>query len=341
MMPTRLSASYDRQRWPDPELRKRPVKRRLLAIVGPTAVGKSALALELAEALGGEIVSADSRQVYRHMDIGTAKPSADDRSAVPHHLIDVVDPDQEYSLAIFLQHARRAIQDVQARGRLPILAGGTGQYVWGLLEGWSPPHIPPDPELRRRLEMTAADKGYEALHLELAGIDEAAAGRIDPRNVRRVVRALEVAYSRRETGVKPPEAPPNSPKASKNEPPPFEALVQGLSLDRQALYRRIDDRVDAMIESGWAGEVRDLLGMGYSADLPSMSSLGYGQLARVVSGELSIASAVTEIKHRTHRFARNQFSWFRQADERICWSDASHGWDEPKAKAIRWMEAGG
>ena len=222
----------------------------MLAVVGPTAVGKSALALELAETLGGEIVSADSRQVYRCMDVGTAKPSATDRARVPHHLVDVVDPDQEYSFALFLRQAAAAIRNIRARGRLPILAGGSGQYVWGLLEGWTPPSVPPDPDLRRRLEAQAQERGYAALHARLREIDPEAAARIDPRNVRRVVRALEVACAARRRG----EAHPASPR--KKESPPFDSLVLGLYMDRQALYQRIDRRVDAMIEAGWLDEVR-------------------------------------------------------------------------------------
>ena len=321
-----------------PETRKQPVKDRLLAILGPTAVGKSALALSLATQLGGEIVSADSRQVYRHMDIGTGKPSPDERSAVRHHLIDVVDPDRSYSLALFLQQATRAVEEVQARGNLPILVGGTGQYVWGLLEGWKLPQVPPDPELRGRLEARAAELGYEALHQELARVDEPAASRTDPRNVRRVVRALEVVYTRREMGSGEDDASSSQPR---KEPPAFATLILGLSVDRPVLYQRIDDRVDSMIEAGWTGEVRSLLDRGYGVELPSMSSLGYGQLARVVAGELSLESAVAEIKHRTHRFARNQLTWFQPGDERIHWFDASDQWGEAQAKACEWLEPDG
>lgn len=317
--------------------RERPVKKCLLAIIGPTAVGKSARAVGLAEKLGGEIVSADSRQVYRHMDIGTGKPSADERAAVRHHIIDVVDPDEEYSLALFLQQATSAVDEVLARGSLPILVGGTGQYVWGLLEGWKLSHIPPDPELRNRLEARAADEGHEALHRELAKVDERAAGRTDPRNVRRVVRALEVVYARREMGLEQDDTTSDPRK----EPPPYTTYIVGLSMDRSDLYQRIDDRVDSMIEVGWTDEVRGLLDRGYGIELPSMSSLGYSQLARVVAGELSLESAVEEIKHRIHRFARNQFTWFRTGDERIHWSNSSEQWDEAERAAIEWLAASG
>ena len=311
------------------------MKTPLLAVVGPTAVGKSALALELAETLGGEIVSADSRQVYRYMDVGTAKPSAGDRARVPHHLVDVVDPDEEYSFALFLRQAAAAIRDIHARGRLPILAGGSGQYVRGLLEGWTPPSVPPDPDLRRRLEAEAQERGYAALHVQLREIDEEAAARIDPRNVRRVVRALEVACAARRRG----EAHPASPRKKGNAA--FDSLVLGLYMDRQALYKRIDDRVDAMIEAGWLDEVRGLLRGGCTVDLPSLSGLGYVQMARVAAGQLSLEAAVAEIKVRTHRFARQQLGWFRRTDDRIRWFDATHGWDAPLAEAARWLDKRG
>lgn len=316
------------------ENRNAPVKTPLLAVVGPTAVGKSALALELAERLGGEIVSADSRQVYRYMDVGTAKPSAGDRARVPHHLVDIVDPDKEYSFALFLRQAAGAIQDIRARGRLPILAGGSGQYVWGLLEGWTPPSVPPDPDLRRRLEAEAQEHGYAALHAQLREIDEEAAARIDPRNVRRVVRALEVACAARRRG----EA---HPAGSRRGASPFDSLVLGLSMDRQALYERIDDRVDAMIEAGWLDEVRGLLRGGCTVDLPSLSGLGYVQMARVAADQLSLEAAVAEIKVRTHRFARQQLGWFRRTDDRIRWFDASLGWNAPLAEAARWLDKRG
>ena len=311
------------------------MKTPLLAVVGPTAVGKSALALELAETLGGEIVSADSRQVYRYMDVGTAKPSATDRARVPHHLVDVVDPDQEYSFALFLRQAAAAIRDIRARGRLPILAGGSGQYVWGLLEGWTPPSVPPDPDLRRRLEAQAQERGYAALHAQLREIDPAAAARIDPRNVRRVVRALEVASNPRRRGG----AHPASPR--KKESPPFDSLVLGLCMHRQALYQRIDRRVDAMIEAGWLDEVRGLLQRGCTVDLPSLSGLGYVQMARVAEDRLSLDDAAAEIKTRTHRFARQQLGWFRRTDDRIRWFDATRGWDAPLAEAARWLDKRG
>ena len=300
----------------------------LVAIVGPTGVGKSDLALGLAARLDGEIVSADSRQVYRFMDIGTAKPSPEDRAAVPHHLIDVVDPDGPFSLALFLQQARSAIADIAGRSRLPILAGGTGQWVWGLLEGWDVPSVAPDIELRTSLEERARREGHQALHTELSRTDPAAAARIDPRNVRRVIRALELLAA---------EGTPRRPEGPRKTPPPFDTRLVGLTRDRGALYRRIDRRVDSMIDRGWVGEVAALLDRGYGTELPSLSSLGYAELVQHLAGALDIEVAVQRIKYRTHRFARNQYAWFRPGDDRISWFDAESGVEKAEVEIAGWI----
>ena len=288
-------------------------KQTLLMVVGPTGVGKSALALRLSSRVGGEIVSADSRQVYRYMDIGTGKVSADQRAEFPHHLIDVVEPDEDYSLALFLRQARAAIEDIQSRARVPIVVGGTGQYVRGLLEGWQVPHVPPDPELRLDLETKARVEGAAALHRELARVDISAARRIDPLNVRRTIRALEV-YRRSRDGL---------PSEPQSKTPPFQPVLLGLTLERPSLYERTDERVEHMIKEGWVGEVEGLLSRGYGPDLPSMSSLGYRELAQHLRGDKSLKEAVAEIKQKTRRFARQQYAWFRLGDERIRWYNGS------------------
>ena len=287
-------------------------KGKIVAIVGPTAAGKSALAVRLASELDGEIVSADSRQVYRYMDIGTAKPSKAQQAAVPHHLIDIVDPDEEYSLALFLRQARTAIEAIRSRSKLPIVAGGTGQYVWGLLEGWQVPAVQPDPAFRRELEARAEADGAVALHEELAGVDPAAARRIDPNNARRVIRALEIHHS---SSTRPSEP--------ERTPPDFTPVVLGLTLERAVLDQRIDERVDRMMEAGWVEEVKGLIGRGYTEKLPSMSGLGYREIGQHVAGEVSIEEAAASIKRRTRRFARQQYAWFKPDDERISWFEAS------------------
>lgn len=281
----------------------------LVVIVGPTAVGKTALAVRLAEAVRGEIVSADSRQVYRGMEIGTAKATPQEQARVRHHLLDVVDPDQALSLAQFQALAYAAIDDILARGLVPFLVGGTGQYVLAVVEGWQVPHVPPDERLRADLYRQAEEEGAEALHARLRALDPAAAERIDPRNVRRVVRALEVCLT---TGQ------PISTQQHKS-PPPYRPLILGLTLPRPELYRRIDRRIEGMIAAGLEGEVRRLVAAGYGFDLPAMSGVGYGQFAPYLAGEASLEEVVREIKRASRRFVRHQHNWFRPDDPRICW----------------------
>jgi tRNA dimethylallyltransferase len=306
-------------------------KNELLALVGATAVGKTALALWLAERLAIEVVSADSRQVYRGLDIGTAKPGLEERQALPHHLVDVVEPEQALSLAEYQRLAYRAIEDVQQRGHLPLLAGGSGQYVRAVLEGWQIPSVPPDERLRAALQREAEAVGLEAFHARLRQIDPQAARAIDPRNVRRVIRALEVYHK---TGR------PIS-ELQKRRPPPYRILKIGLTLPRPLLYRRIDERVERMIEKGLVAEVEGLLQRGYSADLPAMSGLGYRQIVGYLRGEVSLEQAVQQIKRETRRFARQQYVWFRLEDETIRWFDLSREDKEAVLEAITAFLEGG
>jgi tRNA dimethylallyltransferase len=279
----------------------------LVAIVGPTATGKSSLALELCQVCHGEIINADSRQVYRYMDIGTAKPTGEEQALVPHHLIDVVDPDEDFSLALYQSKALEAIEDIKRRGKTPFLVGGSGLYIWALLEGWRIPPVPPDIALRQELEARAKTEGGEALYNKLKEIDPVAAERIDPRNVRRVIRALEVSQQGKlfsELQVKKPFV---------------DSVIIGLTTDRVTLYQRIDSRVDSMIEKGLVAEVEGLVARGYSFDLPSMSGLGYKQIGKFLRGEIDLPAAVRQIKFDTHGFARHQYNWFRLKDKRINW----------------------
>jgi tRNA dimethylallyltransferase len=285
----------------------------LVVIVGPTGIGKTALALQLAAALDGEIVSADSRQIYRGMDIGTAKPTPAELARARHHLIDIVNPGDEFTLADFQERAYAAIEDIVRRGRLPFLVGGTGQYVRAVIEGWKIPRVPPDPELRDRLYVEAERDGHEALHERLRALDPAAAGAIDARNVRRVIRALEVCLK---TGR------PFSEQRGK-APPPYDIVQIGLTMDREALYRRVDARIEAMIARGLVEEVRGLLDAGYGWTLPALSSLGYLQLKGVFEDTLSLDEAMALIKKQTRRFIRQQYNWFRLTNPHIHWLDVT------------------
>ena len=290
-----------------------------MVIVGPTGIGKSKLALHLAQALEAEIVNADSRQVYRYMDIGTAKPTPQELSLAPHHLISIVNPDEDFSLAQYQQLAYRAIEDIQQRNKLALLVGGSGQYVWSVLEGWGIPQVPPDPEFRHSLEEKVARVGRDELYQELMEVDPVVAQRIDRYNVRRVIRALEV---HRSTGT------PIS-QLQKKEALPYNKLIIGLTTEREELYHRIDFRVDEMIKQGLVAEVEKLVNMGYDFNLPAMSSIGYKQIGMFLRGELTLAAAIQQIKFETHRFVRQQYNWFQLEDNRIKWFNIQGGVDSP------------
>ncbi len=286
----------------------------LVAIVGPTAIGKSKLAIKLAQNFNGEIVGADSRQVYRYMDIGTAKPTEEELALVPHHLISIINPDEDFSLAQYQKLAYQKIEDIKERDKLPLLVGGSGLYVWSVLEGWVIPQVPPDPEFRRSLEREASQGGKDKLYEELLRVDPVAAQKIGPHNIRRIIRALEVKKS---TGL------PISQLQSK-KPPPFSTLIIGLTTERVGLYRRIDLRVDEMIRRGLVEEVERLLEMGYDLSLPSMSTIGYREIGLYLKGEMPFSLAIQKIKYETHRFARHQYAWFRLQDRRIKWFDVEY-----------------
>ncbi len=281
--------------------------------MGPTAVGKSELALHLAQYFPSEIISADSRQVYRYMDIGTNKPSLAERASVPHHIIDVVDPNQDFSLATYHHLATRTLKAIQQRGKLPFLVGGSGLYVWSLLEGWKIPEVAPDQKLRRQLESRAEQEGGHTLYQELWNIDPVAAERIGHTNIRRIIRALEIY---RTTG-RPPS------QLRQKAAPAFSVLVIGLTQERSDLYRKIDLRVDEMMRSGLVEEVEQLLKEGYGPSLPSMSGIGYRQIGQFLRGEMTLPQAIDKMKYETHRLARHQYAWFRPSDNRIHWFDAS------------------
>ena len=281
----------------------------VLFIVGPTASGKTAAALAIAAGAPVEIINADSRQIYRGMSIGTAKPTPTQLAAAPHHLIDIAEPDERFSLVDFLARARESILDATSRGAAPVVVGGTGQYVWGLAEGWQVPAVPPDPMVRQELEDVAREQGAEALHERLRAIDPDAAADIDPANIRRVIRAIEVS---RATGE------PFSAQRVK-QAPDFSPRMFGLHVDRQRLHERIAARVDAMLEAGWVEEIRGLLTAGYAPELPSFSSAGYRELAAYVSGNLTLDEAVERAKSATRRLARMQSNWFKANDARIAW----------------------
>lgn len=288
------------------------VKKPLIVLVGPTAVGKTEISLLLAEAFHGEIVSSDSRPFYLGMDIGTAKPSAEEQNRVPHYLIDVAKPDDTWSLERYLRTATEVIQDIHNRGRIPFLVGGTGQYIRAVIEGWEIPSQRPMPELRVVLENWAMEIGRESLHARLAVLDEEAAGRVEPRNLRRTVRALEVILG---TGRK------FSAQRVRREPP-YRVCQLGLLRPRPELYERIDQRLAKMMEAGFLDEVVGLLAQGYSPELPAFSAIGYKELIDHLQGAYSLEEALRLIKRKSRQFVRRQANWFQTDDPSIFWVQA-------------------
>jgi tRNA dimethylallyltransferase len=302
----------------------------VLVVLGPTGVGKTGLGVELADRFGGEVVSQDSRQVYRLMDIGTAKPSAEERARAPHHALDLVWPPETWTLA----QQQRLTYDLVARlsgeGRLPLLVGGTGQYLRAALEGWTIPQVPPDEGLRDRLRARAEAEGTGALHRRLREVDAPAAERIMPNDLRRIVRALEV-WER--TGR------PLS-EQQRAEPPPWDALVLGLTLPRERLYERLDARAEAQVGAGLLDEIRGLLARGYGWELPSMRSVGYGEFRPHFEGGASLGECIQRLKWDTHALARRQYVWFRRF-EAARWFDVSTpgARGEIEAAVQRWLTA--
>ncbi|MCJ7511335.1 MAG: tRNA (adenosine(37)-N6)-dimethylallyltransferase MiaA [Anaerolineales bacterium] len=296
----------------------------VVGIVGPTAVGKTRVAIEVAEQIGGEIVSVDSRLLYRGLDIGTDKPSLEDRARVPHHLIDIAEPAETWSLAQFCGAALVTIDEIHARSRLPIVVGGTGQYVRALLEGWALSPGTLDLEVRRGWERTAEQAGADALHAMLAETDPVSAARIDRRNVRRVIRALEVHQI---TGSPASLRP-------RRHPVPFQSLVFGLTLPRPELYLRLDARINAMLQRGLVEEVQRLLDRGVPADAPSLSAIGYAQIVRYLLGEWTLARAIEEIRRRSRVLVRQQCNWFRPDDPEIHWVASRPGVERELVRLI-------
>jgi tRNA dimethylallyltransferase len=298
--------------------------KRLVAIVGPTGTGKSRLALHLAKIFQGEIVSADSRQVYRYMDVGTAKPTPQELASVPHHLIGIVDPDENFSLAMYQKLANQAIEDIFQRGRVPFLVGGTGLYVRAVLEGWQIPRVSPDAELRYNIAKRASERSIDEIYEELVAADPDAAAKIDRRNVRRVIRALEVhakagkAFS----------------QLGQKKTPAFTSFIIGLTTDRTGLYRMVDRRVDEMFARGLVREVENLIKSGYDFNLPSLSGIGYRQVGQFLRGEMTLEAAKQKIKTETHRFIRHQYAWFRLTDEKIHWYDTRREDDSEIERAL-------
>ncbi len=302
---------------------------RLVVLVGPTAVGKTELAIQLARRLNGEIISADSRLFYRGMDIGTAKPSPIERQRIPHHLVDIAAPDEVISLAVFQQLADLAIHDINSRGRLPLLVGGTGQYIRAVIQGWSGPEVPPNPALRQALQNWGQAISAYSLHQRLASLDPQAAQGIDPRNVRRTVRALEVILisGRRFSEQRLAGA------------PRYQTFMVGLSRPRSELYARIDARIDQMLAGGLVAEVHDLMAAGFQPHTSALSAIGYRELCAYLNGEIALPEAVSQIKHKTRVLVRRQANWFKENDPQINWFPAGLDASRQIEEAIRtWIQ---
>jgi len=289
-------------------------KPRLLVLIGPTAVGKTKLSIQIAKEFDCEIISGDSMQVYRGMDIGTAKITKDEMEGVPHHLIDIHEPDYPYSVAEFQEQSQRLINEITERGKLPFIVGGTGLYVESVCYGYQFSESGADEEFRKEQFRYADENGAEALHRRLAEIDPESAERLHPNDLRRVVRALEVFHV---TGI-----PLSSQLAPQKKESPYRLCLVGLTMDRQMLYNRIEERIDLMLQQGLVDEVAALMEKGFGPGLVAMQGLGYKEIVSYLQGECSYEEAVTLLKRDTRRFAKRQLSWFRHMKD-IEWVDVT------------------
>lgn len=286
----------------------------LLVLVGPTAVGKTRLSLEIARRFGCEIISGDSMQVYRGMDIGTAKASAAERQLVPHHLIDIHEPRHPFSVAEFQERVRALIADIASRGKLPFIVGGTGLYVESVCYNFQFTEVGSDPAFRQEQEAFAERFGAQALHEKLRAVDPASAERLHANDIRRVVRALEVFHLSGMTL--------SASLAAQTKTSPYDLCLLGLTMERSLLYKRIEERIEQMLADGLVDEVRRLLAAGVPRDATAMQGLGYKELAGYLEGELSLEEAIVLLKRDTRRFAKRQLSWFRHMAD-IHWTDVT------------------
>ena len=311
------SETYERAESPVEALPK------LVVVAGPTGVGKTRLGIELAQRFGGEVINTDSRYLYRGFDIGTAKPDKAEMAGVPHHQIDILEPEDDFSLARFQELAYAVIGDVLGQGKLPLLVGGTPLYVNAVVEGWTIPRVPPHPEIRERLEREAEESGVEAMSRRLAAIDPIAAERSGV-NLRRIIRALEIHEV---TGERMSDLEGKGPR-------PFDTLELGLTLPRQEMHDALDRRVDDQIKRGLIDVVRGLLERGVRRDAPAMSSIGYRQMLPFLDGEESLEEAIVRLKHDTHRYVRHQETWLRRNDRLVPINVRESDWIEQAARLV-------
>ena len=287
---------------------------KVIVIAGPTAVGKTKFAISVAEAFDGEIVSCDSMQLYKFMDIGSAKPTPEEAARVPHHLVDVIDPREPFSVAEYQKMAKEAIEDIMARGRIPVISGGTGLYLNSLLYDMDFSKDPGDMEYRKQLQDMAQSEGPEAVHAILASKDPEAAQQIHPNNVKRVIRALERIHD----GEEHIRAFADISKESED----YEYILVALTRDRQELYDRINQRVDLLIEAGLVEEVKKLRDMGLTPSDISMKGIGYKEIMAYLDGECDLETAIDTVKKNTRHYAKKQLTWYRRYDK-IYWLDIS------------------
>ncbi len=280
----------------------------VIVIVGPTASGKTSLSIELAKHYNGEIISADSMQIYKYMDIGTAKPTIEEMQGIKHYLIDEVYPDEDFNVVKYTQLANHYIEEILSKGKQPVIVGGTGLYVSSLVNNITFSETECDPEFRNKLQQEADEYGAQYLHDKLSSVDPEAADAIHPNNIKRVIRALEVFYQTQKTKTFHNEQ-------SKQTPPKYNYILLGLNMERELLYSRINKRVDIMLEAGLLEEVKHIIKLGYGNCNIAMQGIGYKQMISYLNGEISLDEAIELIKRDSRRYAKRQLTWFRRMNE--------------------------